>query len=1034
MSEPSALFDDSDDDEWIGAGARADATTLTTRLSDPALVVGRRPGVKANVNLEAVSSAPSATEPASAVDATSQITSGRSPSPGIEVGTSDPTAFQQILRTHTTCKAVKLGVGNVDAPASKAEVLRLINKCVEDQNSDQGLADKEENEDGGNESKSNDVLVCIPRLRGGYIYIVNGYNYQILERHRIKKILFCAKGAGLGEYCIGFTNHVHLNGDRERSDSTISHSTLTSTTTDSDAGTNTSSPTEGFLCHIFQFPGEAKTEFAIQSIAQAFGSGGGKSTKDDNNDLLYTFDAVMWISEADAGKEDGTPCQYSNTKSIFKLHPTDEPRLISVQLTQTSKQQKLIFEQGFGLMLGTGKSDGDMSSVEMSSCEKVSDNSLRIVGKWDPPESLQRETLKDSPNLGFVIGIDVVLAKVSEPLRLQLRFQVRVSHTKERFVHISFKSKAQKGYSRSFKMKLKSDDSVAKDAPSKYVLDYVEEQKVLQRDSYMQKMKQLARLAKEPEFADAVEEDIDEDVDTESMNHPLSGMGKVTREMSENIIEMWADVLSKWDTVPHSKIRSLARKGIPDVLRHQVWKRLVTFKSSGLGDEDLLNAFPHLVKKESETEKVIKWDLTRTFPGNEFFAEEGGEGQMRLFRVCKAYSVYDEEIGYCQGLSFIVAVLLLHMPDEDAFTLFIKIMYNYGVRDMFKAGFSDLQLKFYQLAKLIEEMIPDLHAHFKEEGIETHMFASQWFLTMFAAKFPLVTAYRVVDVLLSEGIMVLYQISLGLLKLAKEDILQQDFEGILQFFRVALPRRFQDEASAGRLISASLKLKVTDKKLKKLEMDYLEMKAAEAESQDPLTRLEDENKRLQAQVMRLEAENEMLANEMGTSQITAHEQLEEMDAKLSQSNREILRLKELLNHTTKDAEEDKQRLEHEAAQIKGMYRTTVEDSEKQQKVANVARRKAEKELATALQQFEKEKAELQQLANVGQAKAALAEMDVDKVELQKQVHDREMKLAEALGKIAELGMTVQGLEQQLIAAKSDLEQELAKKGGKWFKR
>ena len=28
---------------------------------------------------------------------------------------------------------------------------------------------------------------------------------------------------------------------------------------------------------------------------------------------------------------------------------------------------------------------------------------------------------------------------------------------------------------------------------------------------------------------------------------------------------------------------------------------------------------------------------------------------------CQAYSVYDEEVGYCQGLSFLSAVLLLHV-------------------------------------------------------------------------------------------------------------------------------------------------------------------------------------------------------------------------------------------------------------------------------------------------------------------------------------------------------------------------------------
>ena len=55
--------------------------------------------------------------------------------------------------------------------------------------------------------------------------------------------------------------------------------------------------------------------------------------------------------------------------------------------------------------------------------------------------------------------------------------------------------------------------------------------------------------------------------------------------------------------------------------------------------------------------------------------QAGGMGQTRLYNICKAYSVYDEEVGYCQGLSFIAAVLLLHMPEEEAFCLFIKFMY-----------------------------------------------------------------------------------------------------------------------------------------------------------------------------------------------------------------------------------------------------------------------------------------------------------------------------------------------------------------------
>ena len=49
-------------------------------------------------------------------------------------------------------------------------------------------------------------------------------------------------------------------------------------------------------------------------------------------------------------------------------------------------------------------------------------------------------------------------------------------------------------------------------------------------------------------------------------------------------------------------------------------------------------------------------------------------------------------MGYCQGLSFIVAVLLLHLNEEESFALFSVIMKEYQFRDMFKKGES---LAFY---------------------------------------------------------------------------------------------------------------------------------------------------------------------------------------------------------------------------------------------------------------------------------------------------------------------------------------------------
>ena len=44
---------------------------------------------------------------------------------------------------------------------------------------------------------------------------------------------------------------------------------------------------------------------------------------------------------------------------------------------------------------------------------------------------------------------------------------------------------------------------------------------------------------------------------------------------------------------------------------------------------------------------------------HDYFKDE--EGKEALYKISKAYSVYDGEIGYCQGLSFIIAVLLLEV-------------------------------------------------------------------------------------------------------------------------------------------------------------------------------------------------------------------------------------------------------------------------------------------------------------------------------------------------------------------------------------
>ncbi|KAJ1951942.1 hypothetical protein GGI12_006368, partial [Dipsacomyces acuminosporus] len=124
-----------------------------------------------------------------------------------------------------------------------------------------------------------------------------------------------------------------------------------------------------------------------------------------------------------------------------------------------------------------------------------------------------------------------------------------------------------------------------------------------------------------------------------------------------------------------------------------------------------------LIKEYSPHERVIRRDLTRTFPKIPVFKEEGGEGQQRLFRILKAYSLYDAEVGYCQGLGFIIGPLILSMGECEAFCVLVRLMETFDLRGMFTEDMAGLHLRLYQFQVLAKEIIPEVMNHLELMGV-----------------------------------------------------------------------------------------------------------------------------------------------------------------------------------------------------------------------------------------------------------------------------------------------------------------------------
>ncbi|XP_077963779.1 ecotropic viral integration site 5 protein homolog isoform X6 [Gasterosteus aculeatus] len=311
---------------------------------------------------------------------------------------------------------------------------------------------------------------------------------------------------------------------------------------------------------------------------------------------------------------------------------------------------------------------------------------------------------------------------------------------------------------------------------------------------------------------------------------------------------LWGRIVNEWEEVRKKKekqLKDLVRRGIPHHFRAIVWQLLCNAQNMPIKDQ-----YSELLKMTSPCEKLIRRDIARTYPEHEFFKEKDSLGQEVLFNVMKAYSLVDREVGYCQGSAFIVGLLLMQMPEEEAFCVFVKLMQDYRLRELFKPSMAELGLCMYQFEYMIQEQLPDLHIHFQAQSFHTSMYASSWFLTIFLTSFPLPVATRIFDIFMCEGLEIVFRVGLAILQMNQTELIQLDMEGMLQHFQRVIPHQL--DSGPDKVIQAAYQVKYNGKKMKKLEKEYTTIKTKEMEEQVEIKRLRTENRLLKQRIDTLE--------------------------------------------------------------------------------------------------------------------------------------------------------------------------------------
>jgi len=276
-------------------------------------------------------------------------------------------------------------------------------------------------------------------------------------------------------------------------------------------------------------------------------------------------------------------------------------------------------------------------------------------------------------------------------------------------------------------------------------------------------------------------------------NNPAELNHLSSLKFEENELEMWWITRIKKDqwkqyrpNVNHKqfeKLKTQVRKGVPGPLRGDVWPILT-------GARDLMVSGEYASYKErpipQETQDRIKRDLHRTLPFHPYFQTEHGRNQ--LFGVLSAYASREPRISYCQGMNFIVGVMLLTMNEELTYWCFCSLMTVYGMKEFFGDNVPLLSTSLIQFQRCIEIMNPLIWVHFEEESINLNLFATPWFLTLFAYDSQLEFLHRLWDIFFNEGFSIIFRTAMAILREGEDLLMKYDIIQVKDYFQYA-PRQ-----------------------------------------------------------------------------------------------------------------------------------------------------------------------------------------------------------------------------------------------------
>lgn len=283
--------------------------------------------------------------------------------------------------------------------------------------------------------------------------------------------------------------------------------------------------------------------------------------------------------------------------------------------------------------------------------------------------------------------------------------------------------------------------------------------------------------------------------------------------------EQWRKVLRNNDLENTSVTELLhsLRSGIPDELRPQIWEFLT--QSESLRKEYAKGHYQQLKDLKSQFDQDIRKDVGRTFPLDPLFKDNPEYMENLLFNILRAYSNHDKQVGYTQGMNYLVGKLLIILHpenyatsnlsyfqtydqdyEEKVFWIFVHIASIKNWRQIYRNNFPKMHGMISVLEDRLKLKVPGVYEALQNnKEVDFRSCFHSMFICLLIDCSPTPVAKRLLDLFFIEEEKILFKVIIRAIILCKKEILEASKdESLLKFLKhEMIPKSY--EKCKGRL-------------------------------------------------------------------------------------------------------------------------------------------------------------------------------------------------------------------------------------------